>query len=299
MRLIYVFTINSDFEVRRVKSIPVYDRLSLCFNIDMPVRLNQKDDERIEIFYKTNERELSSRGLFIAESSLIIHRALNKGYEPVCFLIEEDTYDDFKDVFDRCDSDITVYEASDEIFRSLKGYILIKGILGLFKRKENKSIDEILDNSNRVVVMENVENPANVGSIFRNAAALYADAVILTDDSADPLYKRSIRVSMGNVFNIDWCYVDDSYLDILKENGFKTVSFALRNDSVDIGDEKLISEEKLAIIMGSEGYGLNSETINRSDYVVKIAMNPSVDSLNVASASGIALYELCKNNRTD
>ena len=104
---------------------------------------------------------------------------------------------------------------------------------------------------------------------------------------------------MGNVFNIDWCYEDDNYLDILKENGFKTVSFALRNDSVDIGDEKLNSEEKLAIIMGSEGYGLNSETINRSDYVVKIAMNPSVDSLNVASASGIALYELCKNNRTD
>ena len=156
----------------------------------MLVRLEEKNDERIEIFYKTNERELSSGGLFIAESSLIIHRALDKGYKPVCFLIEEKTYDDFKDVFDRCDSDITIYEASSEIFKSLKGYILIKGILGLFQRKVNKCIDEILDNSKRVVVMENVENPANVGSIFRNAAALYADGVILTDDSADPLYKK-------------------------------------------------------------------------------------------------------------
>ncbi len=298
MRLIYVFTINSDFEVRRVKSIPVYDRLSLCFNIDMPVRLNQKDDERIEIFYKTNERELSSRGLFIAESSLIIHRALNKGYEPVCFLIEEDTYDDFKDVFDRCDSDITVYEASDEIFRSLKGYILIKGILGLFKRKENKSIDEILDNSNRVVVMENVENPANVGSIFRNAAALYADAVILTDDSADPLYKRSIRVSMGNVFNIDWCYISkDNYMNILMKHNYKTASFALRDNSVELEDQGLNNEEKLAIIMGSEGYGLDDKTIDQSDYVIRIDMNSEVDSLNVASASAIALWQLCKNNR--
>ena len=176
---------------------------------------------------------------------------------------------------------------------------MIKGILGCFKRKNNPDIKDILDKSKRVVVLENVENPANVGSIFRNAAALFCDGVILTEDCSDPLYKRSIRVSMGNVFNIDWCYVGNSYLDILKENGFKTVSFALRNDSVDISDEKLNSEEKLAIIMGSEGYGLNSETINRSDYVVKIAMNPSVDSLNVASASGIALYELCKNNRTD
>ena len=270
----------------------------------MLIKIEDINDERLDMFYRTNERQLRHseeypEGLFLAESTLVIHRALDKGYEPVCFLISEGEYNSYSDVFKRCRDDITVYEVREEIFKSLKGYILIKGILGCFKRKNNPDIKDILDKSKRVVVLENVENPANVGSIFRNAAALFCDGVILTEDCSDPLYKRSIRVSRGNVFNIDWCYEDDSYLDILKENGFKTVSFALRNDSVDIGDEKLISEEKLAIIMGSEGYGLNSETINRSDYVVKIAMNPSVDSLNVASASGIALYELCKNNRTD
>ena len=270
----------------------------------MLIKIEDINDERLDMFYRTNERQLRHseeypEGLFLAESTLVIHRALDKGYEPVCFLISEGEYNSYSDVFKRCRDDITVYEVREEIFKSLKGYILIKGILGCFKRKNNPDIKDILNNSRRVVVLENVENPANVGSIFRNAAALFCDGVILTEDCSDPLYKRSIRVSMGNVFNIDWCYVDNGYLNILKENGFKTVSFALRNDSVDIGDEKLISEEKLAIIMGSEGYGLNSETINRSDYVVKIAMNPSVDSLNVASASGIALYELCKNNRTD
>ena len=170
--------------------------------------------------------------------------------------------------------------------------------MGLFKRKENKSIDEILDNSNRVVVMENVENPANVGSIFRNAAALYADAVILTDDSADPLYKRSIRVSMGNVFNIDWCYISkDNYMNILMKHNYKTASFALRDNSVELEDQGLNNEEKLAIIMGSEGYGLDDKTIDQSDYVIRIDMNSEVDSLNVASASAIALWQLCKNNR--
>ena len=155
----------------------------------------------------------------------------------------------------------------------------------------------MIKDANRLVVLENIENPANVGSIFRNAAALFCDGVIVTSDSADPLYKRSIRVSMGNVFNINWTYAKkEEYMAILKEYGFKTVSFALKDKSVDLEDERLNAEKKLAIIMGSEGYGLDEKTIESSDYVVKINMNQDVDSLNVASASGIALYSLCKNN---
>ena len=264
----------------------------------MLIKLKDKEDERLDVFYRTNERVLASENLFLGESALIINRALDKGYKPKKFLIEENTYNDFVDIFNRCNEDIIIYEASNEIFKSLKGYILIKGILALFERKNNPDIKKIISKSNRLVVLDNIENPANVGSIFRNAAALFCDGVIVTNDSADPLYKRSIRVSMGNVFNIDWCFVKkDEYMHILKDNGFKIVSFALRDNSVDLEDEKLIKEEKLAIIMGSEGYGLDEKTIKASDYVVKINMNEDVDSLNVASASGIALYSLCKNNR--
>ena len=262
----------------------------------MLIKLEDINDNRLDIFYRTNERILASENLFLAESSLVINRALDKDYKPKIFLIQENTYEDFKDIFNRC-ADITIYEASEEIFKSLKGYILIKGILAVFERKKNPDIREMIKDANRLVVLENIENPANVGSIFRNAAALFCDGVIVTSDSADPLYKRSIRVSMGNVFNINWTYAKkEEYMAILKEYGFKMVSFALKDKSVDLEDERLNAEKKLAIIMGSEGYGLDEKTIESSDYVVKINMNQDVDSLNVASASGIALYSLCKNN---
>ena len=266
----------------------------------MLIKLDDKNDERLDIFYRTNERILANENLFLGESALVINRALDKGFKPKLFLIQENTYNEFIDIFNRCTEDIVIYEASEEIFKSLKGYILIKGILAVFERKKNPDITEMIKDAKRLVVLENIENPANVGSIFRNAAALFCDGVIVTSDSADPLYKRSIRVSMGNVFNIDWCYVSkDEYLQILKENKFKTVAFVLRDNSVDLEDEQLNNEEKLAIIMGSEGYGLAEKTIEESDYVVKINMHAGVDSLNVASASGIALYSLCKNNRKD
>lgn len=266
-------------------------------------RIVDKNDERLALFYINKESTLKNspdyeNGLFIGESSLVINRALDKGYEPICFLTVEDEIDEYKDIFNRCKEDILVYEASKEVFQSLKGFILIKGILCLFKRKENLSFDEVVDNAKRIVVLEEVVNPTNVGAIFRNAAGLFADGVLLTNDSCDPLYRRSIRVSMGNVFNIKYSIVDrNSYIEKLHNKGFKIVSFALRDNSVEIDDETLRNEDKLAIILGSEGYGLSKETIDKSDYVVKISMNENVDSLNVASCSGIALYELCKNNK--
>ena len=268
----------------------------------MLIGINDINDERIAVFFRINERQLRlsaeyGDGVFVAESALVINRALDKGYEPVSFMIMEGSYDEYAHIFKRIGHDLPIYEASEEVFKSLKGFVLIKGIIGLFKRKKEADANALLERAKRICVLENVQNPTNIGAIFRNAAALYCDGIILSDDCADPLYKRSIRVSMGNVFNIDWCYLPkNEFLSTLKAAGFKTVSFALRDHSVDIQDEKLNKEEKLAIIMGSEGYGLNPLTIDNSDYVVRIAMNSQVDSLNVASASGIALWQLCKNN---
>lgn len=269
----------------------------------MLIGINDINDERIAIFYRINERQLHlsaeyGEGIFIAESALVINRALDRGYEPVSFMIMEGNFSEYQAIFARIDHDLPVYEASEEVFKSLKGFVLIKGIIACFRRKKETDANEIFAKAHRLCILENVQNPTNVGTIFRNAAALYCDGVILTDDCSDPLYKRSIRVSMGNVFNIDWCYLPkNEFMAIIKKAGFKTVSFALRDNSVDIEDEQLNNEDKLAIIMGSEGYGLNPLTIDNSDYVVKIDINSQVDSLNVASASGIALWQLCKNNR--
>lgn len=266
-------------------------------------KIFDKNDERLSLYYIDREATLKNmpdyeNGVFIGESSLVINRAIDKGYEPISFLIVEGSREEYKDIFDRCNQEIIVYEASKEIFNNLKGYILIKGILAIFKRKEELTFDEIANSSKRLVVLEEVENPTNVGAIFRNAAALFADGILLTSDSCDPLYRRSVRVSMGNVFNIKYSFVDrKDYIRMLHDKGFKIVSFALRDNSIEIDDELLNKEDKLAIVLGSEGYGLSKETIDASDYVVKISMNADVDSLNVASCSGIALYELCKNNK--
>lgn len=263
------------------------------------VRIKDVNDERLDIFYRKNEKQLKhinepEPGVFIAESELVIERALSEGYIPICFLIKESDEKVYSALFDKC-NDCIVYEVSEEIFSKLKGFILIKGILSVFKRKPNLSFEDLLKDAKRIVVLEEVENPTNVGAIIRNATAFYADGLLFTNDTCDPLYRRSIRVSMGNVFKSKWSFVDkETYIDKLHEYGFKTVALALRDDSVDIDDEKLNSEDKLAIILGSEGYGLSESTIRNSDYVVKIKMNPNVDSLNVASASGIALWQLCK-----
>ncbi len=266
-------------------------------------RISTKDDDRLDAFYRLKESQLKhcnepEPGVFIAESELVIERALDAGFIPESFLIIESEEEKYTELFDRCPVDIKVYEVSEEVFALLKGFILIRGILGVFRRKDELTIDEVCKDAKRIVVLEEVENPTNVGAIFRNAIGLFADGILLTSDASDPLYRRSIRVSMGNVFRMKYAVVNkEDYIERLHELGFKTVALALRDDSVDIDDEKLNGEEKLAIILGSEGYGMSKDTIEKSDYVCKIHMNPDVDSLNVASASGIALWQLCSKRK--
>lgn len=267
------------------------------------IKIDDINDSRLDDYYRKNEKQLHKAyndkyGYFIGESKLVVSRALDEGYLPVSFLIAENEESKYADIFNRCDSNIPVYEVNMDIYRQLKGYILIRGIMALFERKQDLSINDVTKDSKRIVVLEDVENPTNVGAIFRNAVGLFADGILLTKDCSDPLYRRSVRVSMGNVFKTKWAYVNkETYIDELHQLGYKTVALALRNDSVDIGDEKLNSEDKLAIILGSEGYGLSTNTIKKSDYVCKISMNENVDSLNVVSASGIALWQLCKRNK--
>lgn len=265
-------------------------------------KINDVNDSRLDRYYRYSEKQLhkaynENYGYFVAESELVINRCLKAQYKPVSFLIRE--VDENRFMYLYKDINVDVYEVSDDIFKKLKGYILIRDILAIFERKQDLSIEQVCNNSKRIVVLENIENPTNVGSIFRNAAALFVDGILLTDDSCDPLYRRSIRVSMGNVFNIKYTYINkENYIDELHKLGYKTVALALRDDCLDINDERLLNEEKLAIILGSEGYGMIDETIKASDYVVKIKMNNDIDSLNVASASAIALWCLCSRNNS-
>ena len=262
------------------------------------IKITNVNDYRLDIYYRYTEKQMhyaysDNNGYLVAESELIIDRCINSGYKPVSFLIKENDEERFKELISKYDVDL--YEVSEEIFKQLKGYLLVRDILAIFERKADLSLTEVCENAQRIVVLENVENPANVGSIFRNAAALFVDGILVTDDSCDPLYRRSIRVSMGNVFNVKYAYVSkDNYIDRLHKLGFKTVALALRDDCLDIDDERLMKEDKLAIILGSEGYGMIDKTINDSDYVVKIKMKDNIDSLNVASASAIALWQLCR-----
>ena len=267
------------------------------------IRIDDINDTRLDAYYRKSEKELflaynDKYGYFIGESELVINRALDEGYIPVSFLIKQGDEKLYESTFNRIDNDLDVYVVSEDIYKKLKGYILIRGIMALFERKKELTILDVCKDANRIVVLEEVENPTNVGAIIRNAIGLNADGILLTNESSDPLYRRAIRVSMGNVFKCKWAYVDkDTYIDELHKLGFKTVALALRDNYTNLDDEKLINEDKLAIILGSEGYGLYQNSINKSDYVVKIDMNEDVDSLNVASASGIALYCLCKKGK--
>lgn len=259
-----------------------------------------------DIFANLTERELRNAyenkgGFFIAESPKVIERALDTGYEPISMLMEEKHIEgDAKFLIERCPN-LTVYTASRQVLEQLTGYKLTRGVLCALKRKDPPSFESICKNANRIAVLENIADATNVGAIFRSAAALGIDAVLLTPQCADPLNRRCLRVSMGNVFLVDWARIGDSGSDwptkgmsALKEMGFKTLSMALRNNSVDINDPVLYNEEKLAILLGTEGDGLLTETINTSDYVAKIPMKPGVDSLNVAAAASVIFWELCK-----
>ncbi len=237
-------------------------------------------------------REFPDKGLFIAESPKVIERALDAGYEPVSCLMEKRHIEgEGKGILSRI-ADVPVFAAEFDVLTQLTGFKLTRGMLCAMKRKPLRTVREICENKNRIVILDKVMNPTNVGAVIRSAAALGMDAVILTSGCSDPLYRRAARVSMGTVFQIDWTFFDDDVINEIKALGFKTVAMALKDNSVSINDPALTDEKKLAIIMGTEGDGLSDETISECDYTVKIPMYHGVDSLNVAAASAVAFYQL-------
>lgn len=259
----------------------------------------------LDVYARLTEAQLLNRdrpqdGLFIAESPKVVMRALDAGYEPVSILTEDRHINgEAREVLERC-PDIPVYTASFEVLTQLTGYKLTRGLLCAMRRRPLPRVEELCRGTRRVAVLENVMNPTNVGAIIRSAAALNMDAVLLTPGCSNPLYRRAARVSMGTVFQIPWTFLGEEEagawpregMDYLKSLGFSTASMALHDESVDIDDPVLRQEEKLALILGTEGEGLQEETITASDHTIKIPMSHGVDSLNVAAASAVAFWEL-------
>ena len=253
----------------------------------------------LDVYARLTEAQLLNRfeptkGLFIAESPKVIHRALDSGCVPVSMLMERKDIDgSAAEILARC-PEIPVYTADEDLLCKLTGYHLTRGVLCAMRRPQLPTPEEICAKAKRIVILENVQNPTNVGAIFRSAAALGMDAVLLTPGCSNPLYRRSARVSMGTVFQIPWTFTGQWPADMerLKALGFKTAAMALSDNSVSIDDPDLMAEEKLAILMGSEGDGLTNETIAACDYTVKIPMYHGVDSLNVAAASAVAFWQL-------
>lgn len=302
------------------------------------IEIKDLDAPELQIYYNLNEAQLfhyfePKPGIFIAESPKVIKRALDAGCVPMSFLMEKKhVKTQAKEILARCEKlqsqdikqtdkmeaengnssmaaehdipvctaecEIPVYMAEIEVLAKITGYQLTRGMLCAMYRPALSSVEQLCKNARRVAILENVVNPTNIGAIFRSAAALGMDAVLLTSACADPLYRRASRVSMGTVFQIPWTYFDknafwpDGAMDVLHKLGYKTAAMALRDDSVSIDDEKMMAEEKLAIVLGTEGDGLADHTIADCDYTVKIPMTHGVDSLNVAAASAVAFWQL-------
>lgn len=253
----------------------------------------------LDVYARLTENQLVNRaepekGMFIAESPLVIGRALDAGYTPVSFLMEpKDVETRGKALLERCGS-IPVYVAELDVLTQLTGFHLTRGMLCAMYRKPLPAVEQLCANAKRIAVLEDVMNPTNIGAIIRSDAALHMDALVLTSACSDPLYRRAIRVSMGNVFQIPWTYFPKGadWTNQLHQLGFKTVAMALKEDSLDIYDPRLQREDKLAVVLGTEGDGLAAETIAHCDYTVRIPMSHGVDSLNVAAASAVAFYQL-------
>ena len=272
------------------------------------IEITNFDAPELDVYARLTENQLLNRhepekGLFIAESPKVVERALDAGCIPVSLLLEKKHIDgEAKNIIARC-SDIPVYTAEFDVLTKLTGFQLTRGVLCAMYRPPLPSLEEVCKNARRIAILENVVNPTNIGAIFRSAAALHMDAVLLTPACSNPLYRRAIRVSMGTVFQIPWTYIGEETkpwpeygMKYLKDSGFKTAAMALRKNSVDIDNPQLLAEEKLAIILGTEGDGLASSTIADCDYTVCIPMSHGVDSLNVAAASAVAFWQLGKDN---
>ena len=261
------------------------------------IEITDYEAPELDVYARLTEAQLLNRfepkkGMFIAESPKVIQRALDTGCIPVSILVERSRIQgESLEVIERC-GDIPVYTAELDVLTKLTGYQLTRGLLCAMRRPQLPKAEDILKNVRRVAVLENIQNPTNVGAIFRSAAALGMEAVLLTPDCSNPLYRRSCRVSMGTVFQVPWTYLEENWTRQLKALGFKTAAMALSDNSVSIDDPRLLHEEKLAVVLGSEGDGLAEATIADCDYTVKIPMAHGVDSLNVAAASAVAFWEL-------
>lgn len=267
------------------------------------IRITDFEAPELDIYARLSEAQLLNleaprRGIFIAESPRVIERALDAGCEPISFLAEEKELDSAGELLERCKG-IPVYTAPFSVLTRLTGFQLTRGMLCAMYRPQLPGVAQVCDGARRIAVLEQVVNPTNVGAIFRSAAALNMDAVLLTPGCSNPLYRRAIRVSMGTVFQVPWTFLGEQEwewpgpgLENLRRLGFKTAAMALREDTIGIDSPELAAQERLAIILGTEGDGLAEETIRACDYTVRIPMSHGVDSLNVAAASAVAFWEL-------
>ncbi len=263
----------------------------------MPIiEISSLEHEGLQIFTSLTEAQLrrcfeGEMGVFIAESPKVIRVALNAGYKPLALLCEKrHITGDAADIIARC-GDIPVYTGERELLAALTGYTLTRGVLCAMQRKPLPAVADVCADARRVVVIDGVVDTTNIGAIFRSAAALGIDAVLLTRTSCDPLNRRAVRVSMGSVFLLPWTWLD-APIASLGNFGFKTVAMALSDDSVPIDDERLTNEDRLAVVMGTEGNGLSDKVISSTDYVARIPMSHDVDSLNVAAAAAVAFWQL-------
>ena len=263
------------------------------------IEIHDFSDPALDVYARATENQLVNRAdpdnaLFIAESPLVIGRALDAGCVPVSFLMEaQHVTGRGAEVLARCPADIPVYTAPLDVLTQLTGFHLTRGMLCAMCRPPLPALAEVCAGARRIAVLENVMNPTNVGAIFRCAAALGMDAVLLTEQGSDPLYRRASRVSMGNVFLVPWTYLPEGdWTAELHRLGFTTVAMALREDSLRLDDRRLLQAEKLAVVLGTEGDGLANGTIARCDHTVMIPMTHGVDSLNVAAAAAVAFYQL-------
>ena len=268
------------------------------------IEIAELSDPRLVPYDSLTEAQLRNRlepelGIFIAESPKVIHRALDAGCEPLSLLMErKHLAGQGAPIIQRC-GDVEVYTADDGLLARLTGYPLTRGVLCAMRRPTLPTVEALCQNARRVAVLEDIVDHTNIGAIFRSAAALGMDGVLVTPGCCDPLYRRSARVSMGTVFQVPWTRVGETYdqwpqpgLERLRSLGFQTVAMALRNDTIDIDDPALRQAPKLAIVLGTEGDGLKETTIAQCDYTVKIPMSRGVDSLNVAAASAVAFWAL-------
>ena len=255
------------------------------------------DAPELDVYARLSERELLRHdepleGLFIAESLRVVERALDAGYEPVSLLLERRQAEGgARALLARC-GDVPAYVSTEEVLTRLVGFSLTRGVLCAMRRKSEPEPEALCAAARRVVVLEDVMNPTNVGAIFRSAAALGMDALLLTAGCADPLYRRAVRVSMGNVFSLPWAHIGADWTVRLRRLGFKTAAMALRGDALPLGDPAPAAEPRLAVVLGTEGDGLAPRTVASCDYTVRIPMSRGVDSLNVAAASALAFWEL-------